>query len=75
MDNLQQLQQMADQQLKRLGSALELANSVINALPSEAKAAIPHAKADIEAIKKGLSNGDSSRISDLLKKYADITTK
>ena len=78
MDNFKQIQQQAEAQINAMGEAMLLANQAINALPNNIKSLIPNAQMDIEAMKKGVVNGDASGLTDLLKKYskdAGTTTK
>jgi heme oxygenase len=58
----------------KLDSLFEAQNRAINALPKSEREKLSFISSDIEALKKGLKNGDSELINTYLSKYARINT-
>ncbi len=73
MDNtfLNSIKEQAENQLKAMGEAMKMAESVIQNLPSDIKVKVPNAQMEVNSIKEKLENGDSSGLSDILKKYSN----
>lgn len=64
---------MADSLASELGGLLGQVESLMNSIPNEAKAMIPTAQMDISTIREKLESGDSQAISDVLKKYSNLS--
>jgi hypothetical protein len=61
--------------VNELGNVMKLAEQVISSIPNECKEMIPNAQSDISRVKEMINKGDSSGLTDLLKKYADSNNK
>lgn len=66
---------MADGLISQLGDVMKMAENAMNMLPNECKVAIPNAQMDVHNAKNMLNSGDSSGLSELLKKYANSNNK
>ena len=59
----------------RLGSLMDQQTQVINQLPPQERAKLEFINNEIEAIKRGLKEGDINALELMLKRYADTDIK
>lgn len=69
------LNNIAEGLLSEFGNLMQLADSTLSSIPNEAKELIPDAQMDIQNAKIMLNRGDTSGLTQILKKYADNTSK
>jgi ethanolamine ammonia-lyase large subunit len=67
--------QMINELAGRLSSLMEEQTKVINKLPPQERAKLSVITTEMEAIKKGLKEGDINALELMLKRYADTDSK
>ena len=75
MKNIQQLHEMISQVKNDMDKLIHVTDSAINSLPEEERKKVSPIQRDIHSVLDALKKGDTSKINEISKKYANSDYK